>query len=150
MQYSATPVVSIQAVDCTTAAMSASVTDDPSIAPSRSASFTSPMLVLRRLIHRIKAIAHQQFTGNARILETLQEAVHGIRIVKAYTLEDAMPPKAYRWVAEMQEIADFVADDPAARALYSGAAQFYQQIAQDFAGEKKDVDALAAFLKKHV
>ena len=42
-----------------------------------------------------------------------------------------MPPKAYRWVAEMQEIADFVGDDPAARALYSGAAQFYQQIAQD-------------------
>ena len=61
-----------------------------------------------------------------------------------------MPPKAYRWVAEMQEIADFVADDPAARALYSGAAQFYQQIAQDFAGEKKDVAALAEFLKKHL
>jgi hypothetical protein len=61
-----------------------------------------------------------------------------------------MPPKAYRWVAEMQEIADFVGDDPAARALYSGAAQFYQQIAQDFAGEKKDVAALAEFLKKHL
>jgi len=50
----------------------------------------------------------------------------------------------------MQEIADFVGDDPAARALYSGAAQFYQQIAQDFAGEKKDVAALAEFLKKHL
>jgi L-threonate 2-dehydrogenase len=57
-----------------------------------------------------------------------------------------MPPKAYRWVAEMEEIADFVGDDPAARALYTGAANFYEQIAKDFAGEKKDVAALAAFL----
>ena len=59
-----------------------------------------------------------------------------------------MPPKAYRWVAEMQEIADFVGEDPAARELYTGAAQFYQEIAEDFAHEKKDVNALAEFLKK--
>jgi putative dehydrogenase len=59
-----------------------------------------------------------------------------------------MPPKAYRWVAEMEEIADFVGDDPAARALYTGAANFYEQIAKDFFGEKKDVAALAAFLSK--
>jgi ATP-binding cassette subfamily B protein len=60
------------------------------------------MLVLRRLIHRIKAIAHQQFTGNARILETLQEAVHGIRIVKAYTLEDAMRARFDKHVGELE------------------------------------------------
>ena len=59
-----------------------------------------------------------------------------------------MPPKAYRWVAEMQEIADFVGEDPAARELYTGAAQFYEEIAEDFAGEKKDVNALAEFLNK--
>jgi putative dehydrogenase len=59
-----------------------------------------------------------------------------------------MPPKAYRWVAEMEEIADFVGDDPAARALYTGAANFYEQIANDFSGEKNDVAALAAFLSK--
>jgi putative dehydrogenase len=59
-----------------------------------------------------------------------------------------MPPKAYRWVAEMEEIAEFVGDDPAARGLYTGAARFYEQIAHDFAGEKKDVNTLAKFLKK--
>jgi L-threonate 2-dehydrogenase len=59
-----------------------------------------------------------------------------------------MPPKAYRWVAEMEEIADFVGDDPAARALYTGAANFYEQISNDFSGEKNDVAALAAFLSK--
>jgi L-threonate 2-dehydrogenase len=59
-----------------------------------------------------------------------------------------MPPKAYRWVAEMQEIARFVADDPAARELYEGAAEFYERFAEDFAAGKKDAAALAAFLSK--
>ena len=59
-----------------------------------------------------------------------------------------MPPKAYRWIAEMREIAGFVGDDPAAKALYEGAAHFYERIAEDFDAEKKDVAALAAFLSK--
>jgi putative dehydrogenase len=40
-----------------------------------------------------------------------------------------MPPKAYRWVAEMEEIAKFQRDDPAAAAMYDGIARFYEQIA---------------------
>src|SRR5438876_281582 len=59
-----------------------------------------------------------------------------------------MPPKAYRWVAEMHEIADFVGEDPSAHELYLGAAHFYEQIACDFAREKKDGAALEAFLSK--
>jgi putative dehydrogenase len=59
-----------------------------------------------------------------------------------------MPPKAYRWVAEMHEIADFVGEDPAAHELYLGAAHFYEQIAQDFDGEKTQVSALEAFMSK--
>jgi L-threonate 2-dehydrogenase len=60
----------------------------------------------------------------------------------------AMPPKAYRWVAEMQEIAGFVGDDPAARDLYEGAAEFYERFAEDFAAGGKEAKALAAFLSK--
>jgi 3-hydroxyisobutyrate dehydrogenase-like beta-hydroxyacid dehydrogenase len=60
-----------------------------------------------------------------------------------------MPPKAYRWVAEMHEIAGFVVDDPAARELYEGAADFYEQFAENFEnGDKKDAAVLAAFLGK--
>ncbi len=59
-----------------------------------------------------------------------------------------MPPKAYRWVAEMQEIAGFVGDDPAAHDLYEGAAHFYERFAEDFERGKKDAAALAAFLGK--
>jgi 3-hydroxyisobutyrate dehydrogenase-like beta-hydroxyacid dehydrogenase len=59
-----------------------------------------------------------------------------------------MPPKAYRWVAEMQEIAGFVGADPAAHELYEGAAHFYERIAADFAADRSDVSALMAFLNK--
>jgi putative dehydrogenase len=59
-----------------------------------------------------------------------------------------MPPKAYRWIAEMHEIADFVGEDPAAHELYVGAAHFYEQIARDFADEQSAVSALDAFLRK--
>jgi 3-hydroxyisobutyrate dehydrogenase-like beta-hydroxyacid dehydrogenase len=61
---------------------------------------------------------------------------------------ELMPPKAYRWVAEMHEIAGFVGEDPTAHELYEGAAHFYERIAEDFAAEQKDVAALAAFLGK--
>jgi L-threonate 2-dehydrogenase len=59
-----------------------------------------------------------------------------------------MPAKAYRWIAEMQEIAGFVADDPAARELYEGAARFYQTMAEDFSGEQEAAAALERFLTK--
>jgi hypothetical protein len=59
-----------------------------------------------------------------------------------------MPPKAYRWIAEMHEIAGFVAEDPAAHELYEGAAHFYERIAEDYDGEKKDVSALTKLLGK--
>lgn len=47
-------------------------------------------VVLRKMIRRIYKIAKDQFHGGTRILETMQETVQGIRIVKAFTLETAM------------------------------------------------------------
>lgn len=58
-----------------------------------------------------------------------------------------MLPKAYRWVAEMHEIARFAADPPA-RQIYEGAAQLYGKIAQDFAGERLDSSALKDFFRR--
>jgi len=48
------------------------------------------MLVLRKLVKRIKGLAHNQFAGTADIMETMQESLQGIRTVKAFTLEAAM------------------------------------------------------------
>src|ERR1700744_613034 len=48
------------------------------------------MLVLAKLVKGIKGLAHNQFTGTADILETMQESLQGIRTVKAFTLEETM------------------------------------------------------------
>jgi ATP-binding cassette subfamily B protein len=61
------------------------------------------MLILRKMIRRIKAIAHQQFTGSARIIETLQETIRGVRIVKAFSLEDRMRLRFDAHVAELEK-----------------------------------------------
>ncbi|HZL30691.1 MAG TPA: ABC transporter ATP-binding protein [Pseudolabrys sp.] len=47
-------------------------------------------VVLRKMIRRIYKIGRSQFQGGTRIIETLQETLQGIRIVKAFTLEDTM------------------------------------------------------------
>jgi ATP-binding cassette subfamily B protein len=62
-----------------------------------------PALVfIRRLIRRIHAIAMSQFTGGAQIIETMQETVQGIRIVKAFTLEEQMKAKFDASVAAVE------------------------------------------------
>ncbi len=54
--------------------------------------------------------------------------------------------KAYRFVGEMEEIADFVGEDPAARQMYLAFADFYTRIAADYEGPREEVGALSAFL----
>ena len=61
-----------------------------------------------------------------------------------------MYSKAYRWVAEMEEIAAFVGEDPAARQFYLAAAELYTRIAADWDGERKETGALDAFCKPPV
>jgi putative dehydrogenase len=56
-----------------------------------------------------------------------------------------MLPKAYRWVAEMQQIQDFAGSDSAARAIYGGAEHLYQRIAAGMPEESDDINALLHF-----
>jgi len=58
--------------------------------------------------------------------------------------------KAYRWVAEMEEIARFAGEDPAAAAIYDGIAQLYERLAGDFAGSGQEIGALDAFIGRQV
>jgi 3-hydroxyisobutyrate dehydrogenase-like beta-hydroxyacid dehydrogenase len=55
--------------------------------------------------------------------------------------------KAYRWVAEMEEIAEFVGEDPAARKMFDANAELYQRLAADFEGSQEEVRALGDFVK---
>jgi len=59
-----------------------------------------------------------------------------------------MYPKAYRWVAEMREIAAFLHEDPAAATVFEGFAQLYERIAADVAGEGTERAMLDAVLKR--
>jgi putative dehydrogenase len=52
--------------------------------------------------------------------------------------------KAYRWVAEMEEIAHFFGED-AERGTYEGIAALYERLAQDHAGAHEEIDVLAKF-----
>jgi len=56
--------------------------------------------------------------------------------------------KAYRWVAEMEEIAEFVAADEAGQELFIGNAHLYERLAADFAGAKAESGQLALFFEK--
>ncbi len=55
--------------------------------------------------------------------------------------------KAYRWVAELDEISAFVGEDRPEHEILAAAARLYERIAQDFDGEKKETGELDRFLK---
>jgi 3-hydroxyisobutyrate dehydrogenase-like beta-hydroxyacid dehydrogenase len=59
-----------------------------------------------------------------------------------------MHSKAYRWVAEMEEISAFVGADPAGAQFYQAAARLYERIAADYDGDRKECDMLDAFCAK--
>jgi hypothetical protein len=56
--------------------------------------------------------------------------------------------KAYRWVAELYEIAAFVGSDRPESEMLSAAARLYENIAADVAGEKRETAVLDRFLKR--
>jgi 3-hydroxyisobutyrate dehydrogenase-like beta-hydroxyacid dehydrogenase len=56
-----------------------------------------------------------------------------------------MHPKAYRWVAEMREIAAFLGEDKAAAMIFEGAAQLYDRLATDIANEGTERGILDGF-----
>jgi L-threonate 2-dehydrogenase len=60
-----------------------------------------------------------------------------------------MYPKAYRWVAEMREIAAFLSEDKAAAIIFEGAAQLYDRLATDIANEGQERSALDEFLRSN-
>lgn len=58
-----------------------------------------------------------------------------------------MFPKAYRWVSEMEEIADFTGNE-AERDMYRAIAALYERLAKDMEGKKMDIAALDSFFPK--
>ena len=60
------------------------------------------ILVLRKLVRRVRGIARIQFTGGTQIIETMQEALQGLRMVKAFGLEGEMERRLSTSVASVE------------------------------------------------
>lgn len=59
-----------------------------------------------------------------------------------------MYSKAYRWVAELDEIASFVGKDYPEHEMFAAAARLYERIAADLEGDKKEIAAMDKFCEK--
>ena len=60
----------------------------------------------------------------------------------------AMYSKAYRWVAELDEISAFVGKDHPESAMLAAAARLYKRIAEDVENDRQEIAALDAFLER--
>lgn len=67
------------------------------------------LFTIRKIVQRIKRLAHNQFTGSAQILETIQESLQGIRTVKAFGLEGQMEARFNKSVAEVEAFSNKMA-----------------------------------------
>ena len=85
------------------------VTQDPVLSFIGLVVVPPAMLILRKLIKRIKGLAHNQFTGSADIMETMQESLQGIRTVKAFTLEATMQRRIDENIAVVERNANKMA-----------------------------------------
>ncbi len=59
-----------------------------------------------------------------------------------------MYPKAYRWVAEMEEIAAYLEADPAGAEIYHGAARLFERLAEAHGSGGPEITSLKAFTAK--
>jgi ATP-binding cassette, subfamily B, bacterial MsbA len=60
------------------------------------------VLGLRKLVRRVRNVAMSAWRGGAQTLETLQETVQGIRLVKSFTLEDQMQARFHANVLQVE------------------------------------------------
>jgi ATP-binding cassette subfamily B protein len=58
---------------------------------------------VRRLIRRARQIMQRNFIGMGKLLETLQESLQGIRVVKSYNLEDRMRARIDDNIRDLEE-----------------------------------------------
>ena len=78
-------------------------------------------------------LARELSESDPRLLESLSRRIPD------------MLPKAYRWIEEMRQIAEFVTPDAAAGTIYQGASDLFDRIATDAAGGRTEAGALVRF-----
>ncbi|MFS8045714.1 DUF1932 domain-containing protein [Rhizobium sp. BR 314] len=68
--------------------------------------------------------------ADAALKRELQESLPDLDTKLASAIPD-MYPKAYRWVAEMEEISEFLGEDDPAALIFKGMAGLYRKMAED-------------------
>src|SRR5450755_369339 len=58
---------------------------------------------VRSLIRRTRKIVQRQFVGAGKILQTMQETIHGIRMVKSFNMEDMLRARMNAHVGEVEQ-----------------------------------------------
>jgi 3-hydroxyisobutyrate dehydrogenase-like beta-hydroxyacid dehydrogenase len=84
--------------------------------------------------------------GSADALKTELEESQGPLLAWLSRQVPGMYPKAYRWVAELDEIAGFVGKDHPEHAMFDAAARFYEEMAKDVEGDNTETAALDKFI----
>jgi len=67
------------------------------------------VLLMRQLVRRARTVIFTKYTSGVATLETLQEALQGIRIVKAFTLEETMRARVQGSISDVQAAANKMA-----------------------------------------
>jgi ATP-binding cassette, subfamily B, bacterial MsbA len=78
------------------------VVEDPIMSLSAVVIAPPALLLMRKLVRRVRGIARNQFTGGTRIIETMQESLQGLRMIKAFGLEDEMQCRLDASVASVE------------------------------------------------
>ncbi|RVO73552.1 NAD(P)-dependent oxidoreductase [Sinorhizobium medicae] len=96
----------------------------------------------------IAMLAAMRFGAGEMLREELMTSRAGLyEFLEPATLR--MFRKAYRFVGEMHEIADFMSDEVGGRATFETFAEVYRHIANDYGSEGRDVALLRHFYEGH-
>ena len=86
----------------------------------------------------------------AGVADTLKRELADSQLALKAWLDRQMPnmyAKAYRWVAEMEEVSGFVGKSSPSAEMFEGVARLYEQLAQSQAGDRREIEALGHFVR---
>jgi len=90
-------------------------------------------------------LAAERSGATGALYQEMSESLPGLLNSLRRQVPD-MLPKAYRWVAEMREIAAFGgAEDEATREIFNGFSRLFERIAEDVGGEQRASRSLKQF-----
>lgn len=99
------------------------------------------------LIAAIFLAAEREGAGAALYAEMTDS--QSTRLADAQAMLPTVYPKAYRWVAEMQQISEFLGEQRAESGIWRAMADFYARMAGDFAGSRDEIAAIDRFLSRN-